>query len=151
MMSPAGRRHGRIGARLLAWITIHVVQRELGETYAAETGFLIQQNPDTVRAPDVAFVSRDRLVEYPDDIGYLPLAPDLVAEVVSPTDRISEVVTKAQVWLEAGVRVVLVIHPQTTTVSEYRSGVPTQQHSDGCLDLGDVVPGFQFDVAELFA
>ena len=151
MMSPAGRRHGRVAARLNAWVTVHVDQRDLGETYAAETGFLIQRHPDTVRAPDVAFVSRDRLAGRPDDIGFLPLAPDFVAEVVSPNDQPRNVEAKSRAWIDAGVRVVLVIDPQTSTVREYRSGSAPRTYSSGLVDLGDILPGFQLDVTELFA
>ncbi len=151
MMSPASRRHGRIGARLLTWVTVHANRLQLGETYNAGTGFLIRQNPDTVRVPDVAFVSRDRLVTYPEDIGYLPLAPDFIAEVVSPSDRRSGVEAKVQAWLDAGVRVVLVVEPATSLVREYRAGSEARVHADGFIDLDDVLPGFQLDVAELFA
>ena len=151
MMSPAGSRHGRIAAKLLRRIGVFVEQQEIGETYTAETGFLIQRNPDTVRAPDVAYVSRQRLSRYPDDIGYLPLAPDLVAEVVSPSDRSSQVEAKAQAWLDAGVQVVLVVDPQTSTVREHRSGKPIRVYSEGFVELNVVLPGFRLDVAELFA
>ena len=89
-MSPAGSRHGRIAARLLVRITNYVEQHSLGETYAAETGFLIQRRPDTVRAPDVALVASSRLEEFVDHVGYLPFAPDLVAEVISPGDSSSD-------------------------------------------------------------
>ena len=75
MMSPAGGRHGRIAGRLFLRIGNHVEQGKLGEVFAAETGYLLSQDPDTVRAPDVSFVSSERLGEFADYAGYLPLAP----------------------------------------------------------------------------
>jgi Uma2 family endonuclease len=149
-MSPAGSRHGRIAARLLVRITNHVEQHRLGETYAAQTGFLIQRSPDTVRAPDVAFVASNRLIDYADHVGYLPLAPDLVAEVMSPGDSSSEVETKVQAWLDAGVKVVLVVDPLSSTVRVHRNN-QVQVHSGGLVDLGDVLSELELDVAELFA
>ena len=151
MMSPAGRRHGRIAGRLFLRIGNHVERNDLGEAYAAETGFLIRRNPDTVRAPDVSFVARKRLRDLTDQLGFLQLAPDLVAEVVSPSDRASAVEAKARDWLDAGVEVVLVVDPQTSTVRECRPESQNQVYSDGFVDLNDVLPGFQLDVADLFA
>ncbi|MCO6458233.1 MAG: Uma2 family endonuclease [Pirellulaceae bacterium] len=152
MMSPAGGDHGEVAAELLLQIRRHAKQHHLGRTYAAETGFLLGRNPDTVIAPDVAFVSYDRLggpqVRH---AGYVPLAPDLVAEVVSPNDRRRDVELKATAWLQAGVQVVLVVDPQSSTVCEYRRNVEVRVHSDGYVDLDDVLPGFQLDVAALFA
>jgi Uma2 family endonuclease len=151
MMSPAGNEHGKIAAELLLQIGHYAKQQNLGKTYAAETGFLVRSNPDTVLAPDASFVSNERLVEYSGYRGYLPLAPDLVAEVVSPNDRSSDVENKARIWLEVGVRVVLVVDPQTSTIRDYRSESHIKVYSDGLLDLTDVLPGFQLDVTELFA
>jgi Uma2 family endonuclease len=150
MMSPAGGRHGRIAGKLFLRVGNHVERHNLGETFAAETGFLIGQNPDTVRAPDVSFVSYARLSDFADYPGYLPLAPDMVAEVVSLHDHSSEVEAKANAWLRAGVRVVLVVDPQTSLIREYRSPNQIQVHSEGAIDLGDILPEFKLDVAELF-
>lgn len=151
MMSPAGGHHGGVAARLLVRITNHVEQKRLGRTFAAETGFLLQKDPDTVLAPDVAFVSFDRLGSFAKHPSYIPLAPDLVAEVVSPHDRSSQIETKFHAWLAAGVRVVLVVDPQTSTIRDYRLDCQSIVRSDGFLDLNDALPGFKLDVAELFA
>lgn len=151
MMSPAGGRHGRIAGKLFLRVGNHVERQELGATFAAETGFLLRRNPDTVRAADVSFVSRERLGDLVDYPGYLPLPPDLVAEVVSPRDESSQVESKASSWLGAGVRVVLVVDPQTRSIREYRSPDRIQVYRAGAIDLSDVLPGFQLDVAELFA
>ncbi len=151
MMSPAGGRHGRIAMKLARRLGDFVEERGLGVTYAAETGFLLQQNPDTVRAPDVAFVSHVKLGELADHPGFLPLAPDLVAEVVSPNDSSSEVEEKALNWLAAGVTIVLVVDPQTKTIRDYRSAHEIRVYAQGHIDLDIVMAGFRLDVSELFS
>jgi Uma2 family endonuclease len=151
MMSPAGGRHGRIALKLARRLGNHVERHKLGETFAAETGFLLAQDPDTVRAPDVAFVSQARLRGLADHPGYLPLAPDLVVEVVSPNDKSSQVEEKTFSWLSAGVRLVLVVDPQTKTIREYRSAREIRIHSEGTIELGDVVSGYRLDMSDLFA
>ena len=150
MMSPAGGRHGRIAGKLFLRVGNHVERQKLGETFAAETGFLLHRNPDTVRAPGVAFVSHQRLGELADYPGYLPLAPDMVAEVVSPSDESSDVESKATAWLQAGVGVVLVVDPQTNSIREYRSPDQIRVYREGFIELGDVLPDFKLDVGELF-
>ncbi len=151
VMSPAGSEHGEIAAELLLQFRQHAKRHGLGKTYAAETGFLVRSNPDTVLAPDAAFVSIDRLRDLGRHEGYLPLAPDLVAEVVSPRDRTGQVEAKVQLWLDAGVRVVVVVEPRPPIVRIHRANRPPQSFTDGLVDLSDVLPGFQLDVSELFA
>jgi len=151
MMSPAGGRHGRIALKLARRIANFAEEHGLGETYAAETGFLLRRNPDTVRAADVAFVSRGRLGKFADHPGFPPLAPDLVAEVVSPHDRSTAVEEKACDWLAAGVSVVLVVDPQTKLIRDYRAGNEIRVYGQGHIDLTDVLAGFRLDVSELFA
>ncbi len=112
MMSPAGSEHGRIASRILIRLGTHVEANDLGETFAAETGFLIESNPDTVRAPDAAFVSHASMSTVDDTSAYLPLAPDLVVEVVSPNDTSSDVEAKVEQWLGAGSLTVLVADPE---------------------------------------
>jgi Uma2 family endonuclease len=150
MMSPAGGRHGRITLKLGRRIGDHVEQHDLGETYAAETGFVLQRNPDTVRAPDVAFVSKSKLVRLVDESGYLPVAPDLIAEVLSPNDRASDVEEKVLAWLAAGVVSVLVVDPQNKLIRDYRSVHEIRTHTEGSIDLTEVIPGFYLDVSDLF-
>jgi len=150
MMSPAGGRHGRVALKLARRIGDFVELHRLGVTYAAETGFLLQRNPDTVRAPDVAYVSQQRLGRFADQPGYIPVAPDFVAEVVSPNDLASTVEAKALDWLAAGVIVVLVVDPQTRTIHDYRTAHEIRAYNDGSIDLGIVLPGFRLEVAELF-
>jgi Uma2 family endonuclease len=151
MMSPAGGRHGRIAMKLARRIGNFVEQRQLGETFAAETGFLLESNPDTVRAPDIAYVSEDTLGDLKDHAGYLPLVPELVAEVISPNDRSSEVERKATAWVQAGVACVLVVDPQTKTVRRYGTGNRIQVWESGSLDLNPTIPGLVIDLDELFS
>ena len=100
---PPGTGHGVRSARLLYRVADFVVRHDLGEVIAQDTGFKIERDPDTVRAPDAAFVARDRLGRISDE-GYAELAPDWVAEILSPSDRPGEVLEKVGQWLNAGVR-----------------------------------------------
>jgi Uma2 family endonuclease len=151
-MSPAGDEHGRVGMELAIPLGAHVKKNKLGKLYLAETGFLIRTNPDTVRAPDVAFVRIERIKEDTGVKGYRIGAPDLAVEVVSPGDTVSEVEDKVAEWLEGGARMVWVVSPKLHTVTVYRSlnDIVTLTEKDK-LDGADVVPGFQMDVAEIFA
>ena len=151
MMSPAGTEHGciaiRVGTRLNTFVELH----SLGIVMGAETGFRIARDPDTVRAPDAAFVCAQRV---PPRLprGYFEGAPDLAVEVVSPDDRASEVKAKAQNWLEAGCREVWVVDPRTETISVYRSRNETLiLHAADRLTSDLLLPGFSLPVAEIFA
>jgi Uma2 family endonuclease len=98
---PAGFRHGAIAAELTAWLADFVKARAFGVVVAAETGFKLSSNPDTVRAPDVGFIRAER-VPHPLPRGYADIAPDLAVEVLSPDDRAGEVLAKVSDWLTAG-------------------------------------------------
>jgi len=150
MMSPAGSRHGAVVARLTGRIVAFVEERRLGAVFGAETGFQIQQKPDTVRAPDVAFVQVSRI---PADLpeGFFPGPPDLAVEVVSPSDRASEVLAKVQDWLEAGCAVVWVVDPETRRIFVYQGVEVSVVKESGALAGGDLLPGFSLPVAEIFA
>ncbi len=119
---------------------------------AAETGFRIGRDPDTVRAPDVAFIRRARVEEAGEAEGFWPGAPDLAVEVVSPGDSFAEVEEKVSDWLAAGCRMVVVVNPRRRTATVYRSRSDvTLLAEDDVLDGGDVVPGWRVPVRELFA
>lgn len=151
MMSPAGGRHGRIALKLARRLGDFVERHDLGTMFAAETGFLLQRDPDTVRAPDVAFVSRARLGQLADYPGYLPLVPELVAEVLSPGDRPSDVAEKTANWLAAGVTIVLIVDPAAKAICDHRPEHEVRIYTEGLLDLAAALPGYQLDVTELFA
>lgn len=147
-----GGQHGDIVAAIFALLYAFVRPRRLGKLYANEVGFRIHQNPDTVRGPDVAFVTRDRVPVTGSPEGFWLLAPDLAVEVVSPHDCRSKVEAKTQDYLEAGVQLVWVIWPKTRTVTVYTlDAEPRIFTADETLDGGDVLPGFAASVAELFA
>lgn len=150
-MPPAGGLHGSITNRLANRLTNFVEPRGLGEVFAAETGFWVEHGPDTVRAPDVAYIAATRLPANQIPRTYIDLPPDLVAEVISPGDSAAEVEEKVQMWLLFGVRMVLTLNWRTSSVTVYRSlhniVVLT---ADDVLDGGDVLPGFSCPVRELF-
>jgi len=151
-MSPAGHKHGRIAGNITSSLGPHVVANKLGRVYVADTGFLISSDPDTVRAPDVAFVSQTRLDEVGDVEGYWPGAPDLVVEVISPGDTYTEVEEKVLEWLEAGALMVVVVNPRKRAVTVYRSLTDIiVLTEDDTLDGGNVVPGWTMAVEDIFA
>ena len=151
VMSPAGAKHGDIALEIGARIRIHATDHQFGRAFGAETGFLIDRNPDTVRAPDAAFVSQARLRETGVPATYFPGAPDLAVEVVSPGDTAGEVEEKVQMWLAHGASLVWVIHPAPRTVTVFRSdGSANVLHDDDLLDGEAVLPGFTFPIARLF-
>ena len=150
-MAPAGNIHGRIAVRVAAPLFRYVEENDLGVVFAAETGFKIGSNPDTVRAPDAAFVRRERVEEVGEVEGYWPGAPDLAVEVVSPNDSYAEVEEKAAAWLLAGTRAVVVVEPRTRTVTVRFSRTEIRVLTEGdVLDVGGVVPGWKLPVAEIF-
>lgn len=151
-MVPAGDAHGEIAATLNGVLYAHVRARHLGRVYAAETGFRLASDPDTVRAPDVAFVRRERVEETGRIDGFRSGAPDLAAEVLSPGDTHADVEQKVFDWLDAGCRLVLVVNPRTWTVTCYRSRRDIRVlGADEELDAGDVVPEWKVRVGDLFA
>jgi Uma2 family endonuclease len=151
-MSPGGRRHGGVAINLSTPLDQYVRAHNLGRVYAAETGFKLTENPDTVRAPDVSFVRRERLASLGDPDHYALGAPDLAVEVVSPNDHPREVADKVATWLAHGTRLVWVADPHRRSVAEHRPGQPVRVLTEtDVLDGGDVVPAWQLLVAELFA
>lgn len=151
MMSPAGGEHGWIASRLDRLLGVYVDDHKLGAVFAAETGFRISTNPDTVRAPDVAFVRQDQMDKLDNLKTYLPLAPDLVAEVLSPNDSSSEVEAKAQMWLNAGSQMVLVVDPENSSIRVYRDPSNIEVlHERDILDASDVVDGWKLNVGDVF-
>jgi Uma2 family endonuclease len=150
-MSPAGSQHGFVANNVALLLTAFVKSRRLGTVFAAETGFVVQRHPDTVLAPDVSFVQRDRLPAEGPPPGFFPGPPDLAVEVISPSERQNEIDEKVELWLNSGLPLLWLVHPRRRTVTVYRSlpEVTLLTESD-TLDGGDVLPGFTCRVAEIF-
>jgi Uma2 family endonuclease len=150
MMSPAGSEHGMIVAEIAGILRDFVKPRALGVILGAETGFRVFSNPDTVLAPDVAFVAADRVADGLPK-GYFPGAPDLAVEVLSPNDRAGEVLAKVQDWLNAGCKALWVVDPKSQTVTVYNAdrsiAILTAAET---LTGGDLLPGFNASVAGIF-
>jgi Uma2 family endonuclease len=151
VMSPAGWRHGQVASNLPAILGPYVRAQRLGRGFAAETGFLLGRDPDTVRAPDFAFIAKDNLPTEDPSEAFWPGAPDLAVEVLSPNDRMGEVDEKIAAWLEAGCRAVWVVDPELETVTLYHSRTDVRVVVAG-EQLADeiVLPGFACLVDELF-
>ncbi|MEM6459590.1 MAG: Uma2 family endonuclease [Planctomycetota bacterium] len=151
IMSPAGEEHGEIAMLMGEFISHHVRTRGLGKAYAAETGYILAREPDTVLAPDVSFIRSERLAERPRNRGLIVGPPDLAVEVVSPSDSKPKVMQKADDWLTAGTQAVWLVWPDTRTVTVLRPDHDQLTLSERETLEGDpVVPGFRLELAELF-
>ncbi|HYO29506.1 MAG TPA: Uma2 family endonuclease [Thermomicrobiales bacterium] len=129
-----------------------VVKRDRLGLVVTEVGFFLPTQPETLLAPDVAFVRRDRLPPPSEWAGFQRLAPDLAVEVVSPIDTVGEVNDKTLTYLDAGVQLVWVVDPHRRIVAAYTpDGMARILRGTEVLDGGDVVPGFSTPVADLFA
>jgi len=144
-MSPAGGDHGSVAASIVISLGSYVKAKKLGIIYTADSGFRIGHNPDTVRAPDVAFVRRERAVK---TSRFVEGAPDLAIEVVSRNDPYTEVEEKALQLLEAGTRAVVVVDPKTQSVRVYRSGKLDVLRD--ALAVDDIIPGWRMPFSEVF-
>jgi len=148
-LSPAAGRSGWISATIVALLANHVRQSGLGWAFSAETGFVLFDDRQTVRSPDAAVVLRNRLVELPDS--FVPMAPDLAVEVLSPSDRMADALGKVAMYLQAGTPLVWLVNPATRTVVVFRAEMdPLTLSESDTLDGGDILPGFRVPVAEIF-
>ncbi len=148
-VSPAGTRHGKVSVKLVLRLGSFVEDRRLGHVFESSTGFRLPGG--NVRSPDVSFVARGR---FPNDEqvpeGFGDLAPDLAVEVLSPDDRSRDVLDKVGEYLQAGVRLVLVVDPKRERANMYRSLTEVSSFTPAdVVELGDVVPGFSFKLREI--
>src|SRR5215510_327895 len=151
-MSPAGHNHGRITIRIAAPLAQFVWQNKLGEVFAAETGFKLTSNPDTVLAPDASYISEPRATELKQAEGYWPGAPDLAVEVVSPNESKAAVKSKVLQWLGFGVAQVWVVDLKNETVTIHRSPESATTLSRyEILEVPDLLPGLSIPMSEIFA
>lgn len=151
-MAPAWEAHGRVGGTFHGFLAAHVLPRNLGFVYISETGYVISEDPATVRAPDVSFIRAGRPPTQLDRDGFIRIPPDLVAEVISPSDRMADVLAKIGMWLDFGVPMVLLLAPIARTVTVYRPDrEPRTLGIEETFDAEDVVPGFTLPVRAIFA
>ena len=149
---PAGWRHGVVASRLCLWLAQHIEQHDSGMVLGARTGFLLSREPDTVLAPDVAFIGKDRLPTALPEEGFWPGAPDLAIEVVSANDTVNEVDARVRGWLDAGTILVWVVDPKCRSVTIHRSAAAIRTLTETDEICGeDALAGFCRRVADLFA
>ena len=150
-MTPTNPTHGRIEVNVAAALRAFVRTQNLGVVMAGEVGVFTTRNPDTVRAPDVLFLSHERDARRTRRDGFLDVAPDLVVEILSPTDRPDAVRRKLDEYYAAGVRLAWVIDPGARTVHVHSArGEPRSLAVDGVLTGDDVLPGFALPIHEVF-
>jgi Uma2 family endonuclease len=153
-MTPAGGLHGRMTGRMYRRLADHVDTHGGGEVVVGDVGFVLglPGDPDRVRAPDVAFVATERLPGGVLPQGFIPGAPDLAIEVLSPSDNPVEIQQKIRDYLDAGTRLVCVVAPRAKTVTVYRAdGSARLLRERDTLEGEDVLPGLRISLAEIFA
>ncbi len=146
-----GFLEGHVSASITVSLGIHVKANRLGTVYAGGTGFLLESDPDHVRAPCAAYVRRERAESVEDRDAYFPGAPDLAVEVVSPSDLYTEMDERVADWLDAGALAVVVVNPHNRTAKVHRSrtDIVALEESD-TLNLGNVVSGWRMSVKDIF-
>ena len=150
MPPPPGGQHGAVTNDISAFAAAFAIEHGLGQGFASETGFVIARDPDTVRAPDWAFVRKSRLKGLLSK-KHVPVAPDLVLETRSPTDTRPEVAYKIEIWLQAGVTLVWEVDPEAQRVTVHRAGrPPIFLTSSDTLSGEDVLPGFELQLSKVF-
>ena len=148
-VAPTGNLHGLVGSRFIAQLRYHVDAHDLGEVYSSETGFYL--SPTTIRTADAAFVRKSKLSLITDAEKYIPFAPDLAVEIVSPRDKAKAIQKKINLYLAAGTLLVWVAFPELRQVAVHHpDGTSEILSADDILDGGEVLPGFSVQVSKLF-
>jgi Uma2 family endonuclease len=146
-MAPAGGPRGHAAGEATISLGTHIRANRLGRPLVAETGFLLGRDPDTVRAPDFAFVRAERWPAEGLPEGYVTIAPDLVLEVVSPSDGAARVREKVDAWLRFGVAAVWVLYPGPRLDVYLGAGGMETYGPDDVVDGGEALPGFRMRLA----
>ena len=150
-MAPAGFGHGIVGSRLLRKLLDYVEGHHLGVILNADTGFVLRRNPDTLRAPDVAFVKAARVPTGSRAEKFFEGAPDLAVEIVSPSDTVDDLEEKISDYLATGCLLVWVVRPKAKTITIHRSGNnPIILRENDQLSGEDVIAGFVCRVGDIF-
>jgi Uma2 family endonuclease len=151
MMAPAGGAHAAIAGALAVALGHYVKAKQLGIVLVAEPGFVLSRNPDTVRAPDAAFIAQSRVPAKGMPVKFIEFPPDIAVEVLSPSDAQIEVEDKIQQWLDAGTKLVWIVNPSRKTVTIHKAAAdPRVLHETDTLSGEDVCPGFSVNIAEIF-
>lgn len=146
-MSPTGWLHGEVAGEIFGLLREFVKKHKLGRVTAAETGFTLA--PNTVRAPDVGFIAAARVPEKL-PVKFVPFAPELAVEVVSPSDKAADIHDKVLDYLHAGTRLVWVLYPSSKSVAVHTPNGSSLLDGNETLDGSDVLPGFSINVAQIF-
>ncbi|NJO06009.1 MAG: Uma2 family endonuclease [Chloroflexaceae bacterium] len=148
-MSPTGPIHGEAESNLSAALLTYVRQHRNGRVMTGEVGIYTRRNPDTVRAADVIFISHERYARY-SGAAYLDIAPDLVVEVLSPSNRWTEITQKLREYFAIGVRLVWVVDVEGCSVFAYRALTEVREFpTDADLPGDEVLPGLVLPVASI--
>lgn len=151
-MPPAGSEHGSVAVNVTLPLGNFVKANQLGVVFAAETGYKIATDPDTVRAPDVSFIRRERIPEGGLPKNFWQGAPDLAVEVISPGDTVYEVDEQVAEWLAAGAAQVWIVNSKRRTVTiHHATGETFVLTVRDEIDGGALLPGFRLRVAEIFS
>lgn len=151
-MSPAGFEHGQISARIVIHLGQFVEYHQLGTIVSAEPGFKLESNPDTVLAPDVAYVSHQRVSQITNPLAFADISPDLAIEVMSPSDSPAKLARKCETWLEAGSLAAVLVNPRQQTATVYQPGrMPVELTVTDILTVPEVVPGWEMPIRRMFA
>jgi Uma2 family endonuclease len=153
-MSPTGERHGEIALEFGRVMGNHVKANKLGRVTAAETGYILYNNPDpngkdTVLAPDVGFISKERAAPKAAE-GFVNGAPDLAIEVISPSDRYGKIAKKVELYLRYGTRIVLIVDADEETIVQHSQAGTRIFEVDDTLEFGDVLPDFKLPARAIF-
>ena len=147
----SGEEHGEIVMNLGIILGGFVKPRRLGRLVASDVGVRLERDPDTVREPDLAFVSAEKRPLGVRNTGYLEVVPDLVVEIVSPSGRPADVVEKARMWLSYDAGLVWVVYPETRTVGVHRPDAPeVMLEEEDTLEGGSSLRGFRCVVRDIF-
>ena len=150
-MSPTNDDHSAMSGVLAAYLGHYILENKLGKVHSAEPGFILQRNPDTVRAPDFAFVTKEKRAREGRNEKFMPYAPDLVVEVKSPGDSDRYVDEKTQQWLAAGCQMVIVVDPRKRHVKQHFADGRCEILGEAdVLTCGELVPGWEFPVRRIF-
>ena len=147
----AGGEHGEIVVNLVTEMRIFVKARRLGRLAASDSGVLLERDPDTVREPDIVFISANKIPPGVRVTGYYEVIPDLVVEVKSPSDSRREVHDKARMWISHGVPLVWALYPDSRSIDVHTPDAPRSILTDAdALDGGDILPGFTCGIGDIF-